>query len=186
MLTTVFRKVFNFMILTQQVILKCMAYLTCISLGFLSSLTFAAENSLEQGQEIGPTSAIVSGGIIPSSGNRGVDLFNTENLSQVFIALIVVVFIILLLSVILKKINMLPGGNAGLIKIIAGLSLNNKDRLLLIQVGESQVLISSSPGDIKKICTLNKLISLEDLSTKNVEKSKFSQLLNSAITRQGS
>ena len=32
------------------------------------------------------------------------------------------------------------------IRIVGGLALSNKDRLLLIQVGDEQLLISASPG----------------------------------------
>jgi flagellar protein FliO/FliZ len=38
-----------------------------------------------------------------------------------------------------------------MIRIVSSLALNSKDRLLLVQIGEEQILISASPGRIGKV-----------------------------------
>lgn len=107
-----------------------------------------------------------------------------DSLLQVFTVLIFIVLLIFVLSVVLKKFNMLPGTSGKLIKIISGISLTNKDRLLLIQVGEEQVLISACPGNIQKIHVLATPVEIEDnTATAASEKVNFSGLLNSMIKR---
>ncbi len=112
---------------------------------------------------------------------------SAESLIQVFIALILVVLIIFALSVVLKKFNMLPRGSSGLIKIVDGISVGSKDRLLLIQVGEEQILISASPGCINKVHKLTASVKPEIISSaENPETRGFSNMLDSFISRQRS
>ena len=112
---------------------------------------------------------------------------NAESLIQVLIALILVVLIIFALSFVLKKFNMLPGGSSGLIKIVDAISLGSKDRLLLVQVGDDQMLISASPGRISKLHKLTASVVPEQISsTENPEKSGFSNILDLVISRRRS
>ena len=112
---------------------------------------------------------------------------NAENLIQVLIALILVVLIIFALSFVLKKFNMLPGGSSGLIKIVDGISLGSKDRLLLVQVGDEQMLISASPGRISKLHKLTASVVPEPISSKeNPERSGFPNILDLVISRRRS
>jgi len=109
---------------------------------------------------------------------------DAESLIQVFIALILVILVIFALSFVLKKFNMLPGGSSGFIKIIDGISLGSKDRLLLIQVGDEQILISASPGCVNKVHKLTASIESEIISAaENPERSGFSSMLDLLISR---
>ena len=110
---------------------------------------------------------------------------NADNFLRVLIALVSVILIIFFLSTAVKKFKLLPGGSGRLIKIIAGISLSGKDRLLLIQVGNDQILISASPGGIRKIHELTHCVETEVVSP--VEKpaeNGFLNLLNSVTSRQ--
>lgn len=112
---------------------------------------------------------------------------SADSLLQVFMVLIFIVLLIFALSVVLKKFNMLPAGSGKLIKIISAVSLSNKDRLLLIQVGDEQLLISSSPGSINKIHTLANPIEIEtDSGTQASDKINFNSLLNSILKKEKS
>lgn len=123
------------------------------------------------------------------SADRGVAVgvdsgLNVDSLLQVLIALISVICIIFILSVLVKKFNILPGGSSGLIKIISGISLTSKDRLLLIQVGDEQILVSTSPSGINKIHELGTAVVPEAISSvENHKAGSFSSLLNSVISR---
>ena len=109
---------------------------------------------------------------------------NVDNLLQVLIALISVICIIFILSILVKKFNILPGASSGIIKIVAGISLSGKDRLLLIQVGDEQILVSASPGSISKIHELSTVVKPELISaSQNPKSGNFSSLLNSVISR---
>lgn len=85
-------------------------------------------------------------------------LVSPESMIQMFIALLVVVALIVGLSIVVRRLSLIPGASSGVVRIVGGLALNNKDRLLLIQVGDEQILISASPGRIGKIHDLHEPI----------------------------
>ena len=68
--------------------------------------------------------------------------------------LILIVALILLLAWLVKKFNLNQQSHSGLIKIIAGLSIGTRDRIVLLQIGEEQILLGLTPGRIEKLHTL--------------------------------
>ena len=68
--------------------------------------------------------------------------------------LILIVALILLLAWRVKKFNPNQKSPTGLIKIIAGLSIGTRDRIVLLQIGEEQILVGLTPGRIEKLHTL--------------------------------
>ncbi len=68
--------------------------------------------------------------------------------------LILVVLIIVVLAWLVKKLNLAQQSGQGLIRVVAGLSLGTRDRIVLLQVGEEQILVGLSPGRIEKLHTL--------------------------------
>ncbi len=69
--------------------------------------------------------------------------------------LILVVALIFLFAWLLKKFNLNQHSQNGLIRIIAGLSIGTRDRIVLIQVGEEQILLGLTPGRIEKLHSLS-------------------------------
>jgi len=68
--------------------------------------------------------------------------------------LILIVALIFLLAWVVKKFNLNQQSHSGLIRIIAGLSIGTRDRIVLLQVGEEQILLGLTPGRIEKLHTL--------------------------------
>jgi len=68
--------------------------------------------------------------------------------------LLLVVLLILALAWLVKRFNLNQQSGNGLIRIIAGLSVGTRDRILLLQVGEEQILLGLTPGRIEKLHTL--------------------------------
>ena len=65
------------------------------------------------------------------------------------------------------------------LRVIGGISLSAKERIILMQVGEEQILLGVSPGSIQRLHVLEKNI---DVDKENVEQgNSFSTQLNSAI-----
>lgn len=111
-------------------------------------------------------------------------LVSPESMVQMFLGLIVVILIIFGLSILVKRFSLLPGSSSGMIKVLGGLPLNNKDRLLLIQVGEEQILLSASPGRIDKVHKLTTPLDPDQfrVSTKPEGKS-FNSLLDQVLKK---
>ena len=103
-------------------------------------------------------------------------------LLQVMLALIAVLVIIVGLFALIRKLNMLPGASNGVIRVIGGLSLGTKERLVLIQVGEEQILVSASPGAINKVHKLEKPVDTAALGNPAARGRKgFSEVFRSVM-----
>ncbi|MDO6460385.1 flagellar biosynthetic protein FliO [Granulosicoccaceae sp. 1_MG-2023] len=70
-------------------------------------------------------------------------------------ALVFVVAIFFAFAWVMKKINRLPGGVQSL-KVVSGLSLGSREKLLVVQVGDEQLLIGVAPGSVTCLHQLQK------------------------------
>lgn len=84
---------------------------------------------------------------------------------QVIVALLLVIGVIVLLSFLARRFNLFNGTGSGPIRVLCGVSLGGKERLLLVQVGEEQLLLGTSPGYIHKLHKLREPIAPEVLTT---------------------
>ena len=100
--------------------------------------------------------------LVPVSGlaqqsadaTRAIEPLSSPYLLQLTGGLILVVLVIFLLAWILKRLNFTQQSQAGLIRVIAGMSLGTRDRIVLVQVGEEQILLGLLPGRIAKLHSL--------------------------------
>jgi flagellar protein FliO/FliZ len=147
---------------------KMVAQLTLYSCTIVfSSLANAAELNLQKGA-------------VKEAGFEVVSGLGVGSLMQMFVALVVVLLLIVGLSLMLKKLNIVSNSSSGLISVIAGIPLSGKDRLLLIQVGTEQILLSASPGNIRKLHCLNSPLPTDaEVATRGKSENSFAKLLHS-------
>jgi len=98
---------------------------------------------------------------------------------QVLLSLVLVVGVIVLLSFLLKKINFQARTGSGAVRILSVVSIGGKDRLLLVAVGEEQLLLGSSPGSVQKLHTLSKPIDPTSSFGPALEERTFLSVLSS-------
>ncbi len=89
--------------------------------------------------------------------------------------LLLVVAVIFVLAWLVKKFNLNQQSQNGLIKIIAGLSIGTRDRIVLLQIGEEQILIGLTPGRIEKLHTMSQPL---DAPEEQLASSSFAEKLN--------
>jgi len=135
--------------------------------------TLAAEFG-SQIEEQSRKNAALSGGI------------QTDYVVQVLLSLLLVVGVIVLLSFLLKKINLQSRTGSGAVRILSVVSLGAKDRLLLVAVGEEQLLLGSSPGNVQKLHTLVKPIDPTSNFEPVAEERNFLSVLSSVRRGQQS
>ena len=70
--------------------------------------------------------------------------------------LVLVVALIFALAWLVKKLNLNQQSNNGLMRIVTGMPLGTRDRLVVLQVGEEQILLGLTPGRIEKLHTLSR------------------------------
>lgn len=76
-----------------------------------------------------------------------VDPVNTGSIMQLTAGLILVVGLILSLAWLLKRYSGLPGQNKAL-RVIASVPLTTREKLVLVQAGEQQLLLGVAPGRV--------------------------------------
>jgi flagellar protein FliO/FliZ len=89
--------------------------------------------------------------------------------------LLLVVVVILVFAWLVKKFNLNQQSQNGLIKIIAGLSIGTRDRIVLLQIGEEQILVGLTPGRIEKLHTLSQPL---DAPEAQLASSSFAEKFN--------
>ncbi len=87
---------------------------------------------------------------------------------QVFAGLAAVLLLFGGIVFVLKRMGNFRSTTGGKMQVVDGVSVSSRDRVLLIQVGEKQVLIGVSPSGISRITTFDEpVISPEENTTKN-------------------
>lgn len=93
--------------------------------------------------------------------------------------LILVVLVIFLLAWLVKKFNLNQQSHNGMIRIIAGLPLGTRDRIVLLQIGDEQILLGLTPGRIEKLHTLAQPLEAPDAPAVTASfAGKLNQLMN--------
>ncbi len=102
--------------------------------------------------------------------------------AYVFKLIAVMGFILVLifaLAWMMKKMQLNPNARNGLIQIISAISVGQRDRIALIQVGDEQILVGLSPGRIEKLHHLETpLVAQQKTATAVSFSDRFQQLMN--------
>lgn len=99
---------------------------------------------------------------------------------QLLLGLGLVLGTILLMAWLLRKVTVLPGQHQKL-KVIAALSLGQRERAVLVQVGEEQLLLGVAQGQVTLLKSFDKPIILPDQPVKT---SAFSRTLNQYLNKR--
>lgn len=80
--------------------------------------------------------------------------FSAGSLLQFGFGLVVVVGMIFGLAWVLRRMNRIQGNVQGRLRILAGLPLGARERAVLIQVGDEQILLGVAPGRVSRLHVL--------------------------------
>ncbi len=75
-------------------------------------------------------------------------------LTQVTLALIAVLAVIMGLAWLMRRLGHFPGIANNSLRILGGVSLGGRERVVLIQVGEQQLLLGVAPGRVQTLHVL--------------------------------
>lgn len=99
-----------------------------------------------------------------SSFSNGV---NTGSLLQTLLGLILVVASIFVVVWLLKRSQMLSGGAHRQLQVIGGISLGARERAVLVQVGNEQILLGVTPQQVRTLHVLPEPLESHQTSDKN-------------------
>ncbi|MFC6338870.1 flagellar biosynthetic protein FliO [Pseudomonas sp. CCM 7891] len=95
-------------------------------------------------------------------------------LTQLVLGLLLVVGLIFVLAWLMRRVQRIGPGNAQVIELIGSRALGPRDRLVLVQVGEEQVLLGITPGRITPLHVLKQPV---DVAPTQAATPEFAQRL---------
>ena len=102
----------------------------------------------------------------------------SEYFGQIMLSLVLVLLIIFLAAWILRRYSRFPGVADGNLKVIGALSVGQRERILLLQVGQEQILVGVTSSKITTLHQLEEPVQVKD----NVPmSSQFSKRLQDAL-----
>jgi flagellar protein FliO/FliZ len=118
---------------------------------------------------------------VESKKDAGINIFNTAYLFQVFGSLLVVFGCIFGLIFLLKKLNGLPSGQQKApISVLGSVRVGSREKIVLIDAGEQQLLVGVAAGNIRTLHTFDKPI--VDRAEDSQKKADFASLLGASFT----
>ena len=117
----------------------------------------------------------------------GNDSLNSGYLVQLIMGLLFVLLCIVVLAWLAKRVNRLQSSSDGSLQVLGGISMGARERVVLVQVGDTQLLLGVAPGRINMLHQLEE--PLERPGTGNGDRAEmpfargFSEKLNSALSR---
>ncbi|PCI22413.1 MAG: flagellar biosynthetic protein FliO [Piscirickettsiaceae bacterium] len=112
-------------------------------------------------------------------GSKSTDPFSTANLSQWTVGLITILLIIGTIAWLVKRFSHFGNGQVGQMKIVAGLSVGHREKVVLIRAGEQHLLIGVAPGRVQTLHTFAK----NEIADTN-QPGSFQQSMRDVLTKE--
>ncbi|MBN0986832.1 flagellar biosynthetic protein FliO [Amphritea pacifica] len=125
------------------------------------------------------SAAVSTGAAVAPSRPVVADPVNAGSVMQLLAGLILVVALILLLGWLVKRYSGLPGQNRAL-RVVATLPLSTRERLVLVQAGEQQLLLGVTPGQVNLLKSYD-----QPLIEPGAAMGDFASRLQQAMSRKG-
>ena len=102
------------------------------------------------------------------------------NFMQMAFGLLIVIGAIFAMTWIIRRMGYVQARVSGAMKILGGLSLGQRERVVLMQVGEQQFVVGITPGNIRTLLVLDKPVEVDVTPAASVDGS-FAQKLQSML-----
>ncbi len=114
---------------------------------------------------------------------------SSSNIVQIIFSLLLVLAAIVLVAWLLKRMNAAQLGSGNLLKILGSVAIGQRERIVLVEVKDTWLVVGVGPGQIRTLHTLQKQElpnnANPDLSILPSE-NKFAKLLSSILRHQPS
>ncbi len=106
-----------------------------------------------------------------------------DYLGQLVFSLGIVLALIFIAAWLLRRFTQLPEGNRQHIKVISAMAVGRQEKLLLVQVGQQQMLIGVTPSKITLLQTLAEPVAVADNEAHEYSGMPFSKWFNDALKK---
>lgn len=107
----------------------------------------------------------------------------SDYFGQIVISLLLVLVIIFIAAWLLRRYGRFPGVADGNLKVLGALSVGQRERILLLQVGKEQVLVGVTSSKITRLHQLEEPVEMQHQES---NASDFSKKLQAALNRKQS
>lgn len=101
------------------------------------------------------------------------------SIAQVMLALLVVLALIIGMAWLLRRVGGIQRGGSGAIRVLGGMSMGQRERVVLVEVGETQLLLGVAPGRVQTLHVLDKPVEVN----RSPSGESFSHRLSQALGR---
>lgn len=102
-----------------------------------------------------PLLAMAGGEAVAVEPSPPEGVLNPGSAIQLILGLFVVLFLIVASGWLFKRFGRWQGGYSDQLKIVGGLAVGARERIVLVQVGEQQLLVGIAPGNIRTLHVLD-------------------------------
>lgn len=122
--------------------------------------------------------------VISSLSNEPIGL---SNYLQMFLGLFIIVGLIVGLAWFMRRMGSMSGVSSGNLKVLGGISVGQRERVVLVQAGETQLLVGVAPGEIRTLHVMDEPITAvtSNSQTHSKNTSGFAEKLHAAIKNRG-
>lgn len=100
---------------------------------------------------------------------------------QIFVALVFVLVLIGFAAWLLRKFSVTGFGNTGALRLLSSVSVGQRERIVLVQAGETQILLGVAQGSVRTLHVFDKPVMLENAGPQASQ--RFAERLASALQR---
>lgn len=119
--------------------------------------------------------------VSPELPKLDIEPMATGNLLQMMLGLIAVLMLIVGLAWVMRRMGGVTGTAAGSLRVLGGLSMGTRERIVLVQVGETQLLLGVAPGRVQTLHVLEHPIQPQEQDKSG--KGNFAASLSAALQR---
>lgn len=111
---------------------------------------------------------------------------SSGSIVQIIFSLLLVLAAIVLVAWLLKRMNVAQQGSGRLLKVLGGVSIGQRERIVLVEIEDTWLVVGVGPGQIRTLHTLQKAEnSISDFQSPETQpaENKFASLLSSVLNR---
>jgi len=143
---------------------------------FLKPLRYPLRGLLAVALLCTPGMVLAEGGTSPLAGG------GAGYLAQLVVGLIVVLAAIVALAFVMRRVTGVQSRLGSEFRVVSGISLGARERMLLVQVGDKQLLVGVAPGRVQTLHVLDEPIAMEAQKTSaGGAESAFARRLRAAL-----
>lgn len=109
---------------------------------------------------------------------------SSGSVMQIIFSLILVLGAVALVAWIMKRINLPQHGAASLLKVISGVAVGQRERIVLVEVSDTWLVVGVAPGQVRTLHTMPKGVLPSGTQLSSAPDGKFQMWLKQMVEKR--